>query len=186
MDKENDQIAHRRIVAGREIVGKYGRNNNSPATGCWKAKAPYTQRSPCVFDISCNAGAKRFQIALTISTENSVCVQLCRTLEINDERRTVWRSGLEGWVLCTTFQLGRVVNASFSSMSVNSLDASIGTGKGTSARVESRESAGINRRNSLSIAKMLCGWKAFEISDIQDIQLSRRNPAIRCNNVALV
>jgi hypothetical protein len=33
MDKKNDQIAHRRIVAGREIVGKYGRNNNSPATG---------------------------------------------------------------------------------------------------------------------------------------------------------
>ena len=26
------QIAHRRIVAGREILRKYGRNNNSPAT----------------------------------------------------------------------------------------------------------------------------------------------------------
>jgi hypothetical protein len=33
MDKQNDQIAHRRIVAGREILRKYGQNNNSPATG---------------------------------------------------------------------------------------------------------------------------------------------------------
>jgi hypothetical protein len=33
MDKENNQIAHRRIVAGREILRKYGQNNNSPATG---------------------------------------------------------------------------------------------------------------------------------------------------------
>jgi hypothetical protein len=33
MDKKNDQIAHRRIVPGREILRKYGRNNNSPATG---------------------------------------------------------------------------------------------------------------------------------------------------------
>ena len=33
MDKKNDQVAHRRIVAGREILRKYGRNNNSPATG---------------------------------------------------------------------------------------------------------------------------------------------------------
>src|ERR1700751_3104138 len=32
MDKKNDQIAHRRIVAGREILRKYGRNNNSPTT----------------------------------------------------------------------------------------------------------------------------------------------------------
>ena len=32
MDKKNDQVAHRRIVAGREILRKYGRNNNSPAT----------------------------------------------------------------------------------------------------------------------------------------------------------
>jgi hypothetical protein len=40
-------------------------------------------------------------------------------------------------------------------------------------------------RIPLSIAKMLSGWNAFEISDIQDIQLNRRNPAIRCNNVAL-
>jgi hypothetical protein len=30
----------------------------------------------------------------------------------------------------------------------------------------------------LSIAKMLSGWNAFEISDIQDLQLSRPNPAI--------
>jgi hypothetical protein len=34
MDKKNDQIAHRKIVAGREILRKYGQNNNSPATGC--------------------------------------------------------------------------------------------------------------------------------------------------------
>jgi len=33
MDTKNDQIAHRRIVAGREILRKYGRSNNSPATG---------------------------------------------------------------------------------------------------------------------------------------------------------
>jgi hypothetical protein len=32
MDKQNDQIAHRRIVAGREILRKYRQNNNSPAT----------------------------------------------------------------------------------------------------------------------------------------------------------
>jgi hypothetical protein len=32
MDTKNDQIAHRRIVAGRDILRKYGRNNNSPAT----------------------------------------------------------------------------------------------------------------------------------------------------------
>jgi len=33
MNKKNNQIAHRRIVAGREILRKYGQNNNSPATG---------------------------------------------------------------------------------------------------------------------------------------------------------
>jgi hypothetical protein len=33
MDKKNNQIAHRRIVAGREILRKYGQNSNSPATG---------------------------------------------------------------------------------------------------------------------------------------------------------
>jgi len=33
MDKKRDEIAHRRIVAGREIPRKYGQNNNSPATG---------------------------------------------------------------------------------------------------------------------------------------------------------
>src|SRR5947208_9288340 len=32
MDKKRDEIAHRRIVAGREIPRKYGQNNNSPAT----------------------------------------------------------------------------------------------------------------------------------------------------------
>jgi len=32
MDKKNDQIAHRKIAAGREILRKYGQNNNSPAT----------------------------------------------------------------------------------------------------------------------------------------------------------
>ena len=31
----------------------------------------------------------------------------------------------------------------------------------------------------VSIAKMLSGWNPPEISDIQDIQLSRPNPAIR-------
>ena len=33
MDQKDDQIAHHRIVAGREIPTNYGRNNNSPATG---------------------------------------------------------------------------------------------------------------------------------------------------------
>jgi hypothetical protein len=33
VDEKNDQIAHRRIVAGREILMNYGRNNNSPETG---------------------------------------------------------------------------------------------------------------------------------------------------------
>ena len=32
VDEKNDQIAHRRIVAGREILRNYGRNNNSPET----------------------------------------------------------------------------------------------------------------------------------------------------------
>jgi hypothetical protein len=32
VDEKNDQIAHRRIVAGREILMNYGRNNNSPET----------------------------------------------------------------------------------------------------------------------------------------------------------
>jgi hypothetical protein len=32
MDKQNNQIAHRRIVAGREILRKYGQNYNSPAS----------------------------------------------------------------------------------------------------------------------------------------------------------
>jgi hypothetical protein len=32
MDEEDDQIAHHRILAGREIPMNYGRNNNSPAT----------------------------------------------------------------------------------------------------------------------------------------------------------
>jgi hypothetical protein len=33
MDEQDDQIAHHRIVAGREIPTNYERNNNSPATG---------------------------------------------------------------------------------------------------------------------------------------------------------
>src|SRR6202040_553667 len=32
MDEQDDQIAHQRIVAGREIPTNYERNNNSPAT----------------------------------------------------------------------------------------------------------------------------------------------------------
>jgi hypothetical protein len=35
------------------------------------------------------------------------------------------------------------------------------------------------KRQHLSIAKMLSDWNVFEISDIQDIQLTRPNPAIR-------
>jgi hypothetical protein len=31
MDEKDDQIAHHRILAGREIPMNYGRNNNSPA-----------------------------------------------------------------------------------------------------------------------------------------------------------
>ena len=33
MDEKDDQIAHHRIQAGREIPTNYGPNNNSPATG---------------------------------------------------------------------------------------------------------------------------------------------------------
>ena len=33
MDEKNDQIAHRRIVAGRGIPRNHARINNSPATG---------------------------------------------------------------------------------------------------------------------------------------------------------
>jgi hypothetical protein len=33
VDNKNGQIAHRRIVAGWEILRNYGRNNNSPGTG---------------------------------------------------------------------------------------------------------------------------------------------------------
>src|SRR6266566_7908458 len=42
VDEQNDQIAHRRIVAGRGIPRNHGRNNNSPATGrsCSKQGAP--------------------------------------------------------------------------------------------------------------------------------------------------
>jgi hypothetical protein len=32
VDKKNDQIAHRKMVAGRGILRNHGRNNNSPAT----------------------------------------------------------------------------------------------------------------------------------------------------------
>jgi hypothetical protein len=32
MDEKNDQTAHHRIAAGREILRNHGRNNNSPAT----------------------------------------------------------------------------------------------------------------------------------------------------------
>jgi len=48
MDKQNDQIAHRRIVAGREILRKYGQNNNSPATGIeFRVTALLPVRSAC-------------------------------------------------------------------------------------------------------------------------------------------
>jgi hypothetical protein len=33
MDEKNDQIGHRRIVAGQETLRNHTRNNNSPATG---------------------------------------------------------------------------------------------------------------------------------------------------------
>jgi hypothetical protein len=38
MDEKDDPIAHHRILAGRETPMNYGRNNNSPATSCGKAK----------------------------------------------------------------------------------------------------------------------------------------------------
>jgi hypothetical protein len=43
MDEKNDHIAHRRIVAGREILRNYRRNNNSPATAshqCFRGRRP--------------------------------------------------------------------------------------------------------------------------------------------------
>ena len=39
VDEKNDQITHRRIVAGRRTLRNHGRNNNSPATGCGLEKA---------------------------------------------------------------------------------------------------------------------------------------------------
>jgi hypothetical protein len=33
MDEQDDQIAHHGILAGREVLPNYGRNNNSQATG---------------------------------------------------------------------------------------------------------------------------------------------------------
>jgi hypothetical protein len=33
VDEKNDQIAHRRIVAGRGTLRDHGRNNSSPAAG---------------------------------------------------------------------------------------------------------------------------------------------------------
>jgi hypothetical protein len=41
VDNKNGQIAHRRIVAGWEILRNHGRNNNSPGTGqITSAQAP--------------------------------------------------------------------------------------------------------------------------------------------------
>src|SRR5947208_5297003 len=51
MDKKNDEIAHRRIVPGREIPRKYGQNNNSPATGhCRKAQPDWQQAARACLD----------------------------------------------------------------------------------------------------------------------------------------
>jgi hypothetical protein len=44
MDKKNNQIAHRRIVAGSEILRKYGQNNNSPATGWQRDLVEFSTR----------------------------------------------------------------------------------------------------------------------------------------------
>ena len=44
MDEQDDQIAHHRIVAGREIPTNYERNNNSPATASTHANS---YRFPC-------------------------------------------------------------------------------------------------------------------------------------------
>jgi len=50
VDNKNGQIAHRRIVAGWEILRNLGRNNNSPGTppgssGCGSVKGHAPQRS---------------------------------------------------------------------------------------------------------------------------------------------
>ena len=42
MDQKDDQIAHHRIVAGREIPTNYERNDNSPATGTLFCMEPET------------------------------------------------------------------------------------------------------------------------------------------------
>jgi len=42
---EKDQIAHHRILAGREIPTNYGRNNNSPATAL--ILTPELYNEPC-------------------------------------------------------------------------------------------------------------------------------------------
>jgi hypothetical protein len=43
MDKENNQIAHRRFVAGRGILRRYGQNNNSPAKTCSTRTRPIAE-----------------------------------------------------------------------------------------------------------------------------------------------
>jgi hypothetical protein len=48
MDKQNDQIAHRRIVAGREILRKYRQNNNSPATPLLRTTGRLLGKLPAV------------------------------------------------------------------------------------------------------------------------------------------
>ena len=58
LDKENGQVAHGRMVAGREILRINGRNNNSPGTstrkGCsWNLiRIPFLRSSPSRSDSS--------------------------------------------------------------------------------------------------------------------------------------
>jgi len=53
VDEQNEQIAHRGIVAGRRILRNHARNNNSPATGCLKKPESTTPRafSPWAIEI---------------------------------------------------------------------------------------------------------------------------------------
>jgi hypothetical protein len=62
MDEKDDQIAHHRILAGREISTNCGRNNNSPATGSGSA---VTQGG--IFD--CRA----FQLSSRVGKESRWC-----------------------------------------------------------------------------------------------------------------
>jgi hypothetical protein len=85
MDKKKNQIAHRRIVAGREILRKYGQSNNSPATGaacCAECQRPGGQIYR--FKTTCCAVAHSVAHFAAKAAQNTpnLCNTLCSKLLI--------------------------------------------------------------------------------------------------------